>query len=511
MTQVALPTSAWTITSADVDVPNAVQKVLLVAQSVGGAAVADALNENVSDVAWPALAGIRSHAGQAFRAFKAIAPEVQIDFISLADGTTAAVKTVTFTSNATGVGTWHLVVGSEQNHTYEYTAVVGDTPTIVAAALEALIDLDLSCPFTASVAAGVITLTANDKGLVSEDITVGVTGDVPGQTVAVAQSIAGATDPTLTAKLNVVGERRYQAIIWPWADLTVVKAWLDPLFNLTNLIQDGIAICAFQDVHATLLTDLDPTHNSQSLAVYCDLQESNSDWLGGATPELNIVIQATVAAIRAKRLTTDSVISQYVTSSRALDQRGGTALASMPLFNTNLPSIGLTPGGLGFTSAEVGTLKDAGGFVIGRNPAGTAMLIGEVVTTYKTKPSGAADPTFEFVNYVDTISNVREYMQTNVKSHFAQSRLTEGNVIPGRDMVNELTFRGFVEKLYDDLAGSDFVLVQAGELARDFFKTNMTVVLDLAAGKITTTMKVPIITQFRSVVATIQVVFSTEE
>ena len=166
--------------------------------------------------------------------------------------------------------------------------------------------------------------------------------------------------------------------------------------------------------------------------------------------------------------------------------------------------------GDGFTDAEIETLHTDGAFVMGINSSGTNGLVGEVVTTYKTDPAANPDPTWKYLPYVDTSSNVREYMHNNLKKRFAQSRLTEGAVSRGRDMVNELVFRAYVEKLYSDLAGPGFVLVQDGEAALKFFKKNMTVVLDLSLGRITTTMLVPIVTQMREIVATLKISFSTE-
>ena len=81
-----------------------------------------------------------------------------------------------------------------------------------------------------------------------------------------------------------------------------------------------------------------------------------------------------------------------------------------------------------------------------------------------------------------------EYFFNNLKSRFAQSRLTEGDVLKGRDMANDLTIIAFCEKLYQDLSGTDYVLLQDGETAFKFFKDNITVVLDMANGKATITI-----------------------
>jgi hypothetical protein len=111
---------------------------------------------------------------------------------------------------------------------------------------------------------------------------------------------------------------------------------------------------------------------------------------------------------------------------------------------------------------------------------------------------------------VDTSSQAREYFHNNLLARFAQSRLTEGAVSRGRDMANEVVIKAYCEKLYQDLAGPDYVLVQDGEAAITYFKTNLTVTLDLALGKATITMLVPIVTQLRIIVATFKISFSTQ-
>jgi predicted extracellular nuclease len=132
------------------------------------------------------------------------------------------------------------------------------------------------------------------------------------------------------------------------------------------------------------------------------------------------------------------------------------------------------------------------------------------VTTYKTDSGANADITWKFLNYVDTSSNIREYMFNNYKSRFAQSRLTAGSVSRGRDMANDVIIRAYTEQLYKDLAGPNYVLVQDGEDAFVYFKENLTVTLDLGLGKATLTMFVPIVTQLRQIIATIKIAFDTE-
>jgi hypothetical protein len=244
--------------------------------------------------------------------------------------------------------------------------------------------------------------------------------------------------------------------------------------------------------------------------VNVDKLESETNFDGPAVPEMGLSKSAQLAGIAALRMTDGASIARFVTTTSSLDQFGGTALASLPYFNTPLPNMPLLKVGRGFTDVEIESLHDSGGYVMGLNVAGNAGIVGEVVTTFKTDAGGNPDPTWKYLNYVHTGTNVREYFFNNLKKRFVQSRLTQGAVSRGRDMVNEQVFRAFTEKLYLDLAGANFVLVQDGAAAITFFKDNLTVVLDLSLGKITSTMLVPIVTQARIIIATIKISFSTE-
>jgi len=145
---------------------------------------------------------------------------------------------------------------------------------------------------------------------------------------------------------------------------------------------------------------------------------------------------------------------------------------------------------------------------MGVNSGGTGALVGEVVTTYKTDAASNPDPTFQFLNYVDTESNIREYRWNNAKAQFAQSRLTAGAIARNRDMQNKATIRAFFEKLYKDTSGDDFVLTVKGDAAEAFYKDNLTVTLNTATGTATVTDETPIVTQLREVIMTMKVTFS---
>jgi len=55
----------------------------------------------------------------------------------------------------------------------------------------------------------------------------------------------------------------------------------------------------------------------------------------------------------------------------------------------------------------------------------------------------------------------------------------------------------------------DFVLLETGETALNFFDVNLIIAIDKALGKVTIQMTVPIVTQLREIAATMKIAFST--
>ena len=514
MSNALQPRVTGNIVGANVAVSNTPQKVLFVGQMVAaGSATGGNLYENIQDNSEDTLFGAASQLAGMIRAARKLNPVTRFDAIPLDDNGSgvAATGTIAFTGTITTAGTISITIGSELDYTFDLAVSVGDTATVIGDALVAAITANLDTPFTASNTTGTVTITAANDGTLGNFIgLVYDLGDSVGVTCALTAMASGATDPTLTGVFDVVGNNRYQGIVWPYfADTSEVRSFLDARFNVTNEVLDGVAITSSVDTLANHLTRLNAL-NSQSLVDICDETTNETAFKGPAQMELSYIKAAQFTAIRAYRLTADASISQFViTTNGPLDSIGGPALASKPYFNTPMPDLPLYATGRGFTDTEIEQLHDAGGTVIGNNSAGNTVVMGEVVTTYKTDTAGNADISFKYLNYVDTISNVREYYVNNYRTRFAQSRLTEGDIIAGRDMANALVIQAYSEQLYQDLSGPNFVLLQAGENALVFYKENFSVVLDLATGKATIQMVVPLVTQLREITATIKISFST--
>lgn len=514
MTIVAQPKVTVNIVNASQAVENTAQKVLFIGQKVAagsapdGVLVENILNDNSEDT----LFGVNSMLAGMVRAAKKENKVTIMDAIPLDDAAgTPATGTIVLAAGPAGeAGTFEVVIGSDKNHKYQIAVAASDNITAIGDAIEAAILADLDCPVTAANVAGTITMTADNDGTLGNDIGISISGTIADVTHSVTVMTGGATDPTLTNVFDVIGENRYQTIIWPYhADTSVLRTLLDARFNVDNKVQDGIGITASQDSLSNLNTLLSAL-NSQSLTYIADKAESETSYKGPAMMELSPVKSSSFGAIRALRLTDGASISAFIIATNGpSDSFGGPALASKPYFNTTLPNMPLIGTGRGWNDTEIEQLHDNGGSVFGNNSAGNTSIVGEVVTTYKTDSAANPDVSFKYMNYVDTASNAREYFFNNLKARFAQSRLTEGDVIRGRDMANDITILNFCEKLYQDLSGPDFVLVQAGETAFKFFKDNITVTLDLANGRATINMTAPIVTQLREILATFKIAFST--
>ena len=514
MTIIQQPKTTVNILGASIAVANTDQKVLFVGQKVAGGSVpSGSLVENILNNTEDDLFGANSMLAGMIRTARAQNPVTRFDAIPLDDagGGVDAAGTVVFAGTATEAGTLTVTVGSELNYTFDIAVANGDTATVVGAALVTAMTANLDLPAVGVNTTGSVAVTAINAGTMGNFIGLASSGTVAGLTVTLTALTSGATDPTFTGVFDIVGDNRYQGVVWPYfADTAEVRSFLDARFNVDNKVLDGVAFTSSVDTLANNLIRLDAL-NSQSLVDFVDKTTDTDTHKGPAQLELPQIKASQFAAIRGLRLTDGASIGSFVLAANGpRDSFGGPALASKPYFNTPTPDLPLVGIGKGWTDTEIEQIFDSGGSVLGNNVSSNAALVGEVVTTYKTDPAGNPDISFRFLNYVDTASNAREYFFNNLRKRFAQSRLTEGDVIQGRDIANALVIKAFCEKLYQDLSGVDFVLLQAGEEATVFFKNNLTVVIDLSIGRATITLVTPLVTQLRELLATMQIAFSTQ-
>lgn len=517
---IRLPDISMSLVSAQQKIPNDQQKLLYVGQMTTGTATSGLLYENIGNSnEQDALFGKNSMLATMIRAAKYYNKISRIDAIPLADngaGVKAAGE-VEFTGTATGSGTITVTIGSNGDlpllkHAYEIPVIATDTPTIIGDALVAAITADTTAPVTAVNTTGTVAITAIHKGTEGNFITISVSGSAASVTYTVTAMTGGASDPSLTSLFDVVGDIRYQSLVYPSYVRASAKTFLDARFNVDKKILDGVGFDCMTDTAANIVTAVNAL-NSQSCGVIANKKIATSFYTGSGIFEINTIIASQIAAIRALRLTDGTNIGRYVSATYgAKDSFGGMHIASLPYFNTIIPALPLEDSGKCFTDTELTSLSTAGAITIGNNIANTNVVMGTTVTTYKTDGAGDADVSFKYLEYVDTEVTCREYLYNNMRERFAQCRLTNGDVIVGYNMADEQVIKAFISGLYVDLA--DVALVRIGKDVATgidwltYFKQNLSVTLDMALGKATVTMLLPIVTQLRAIEMTIQVNFS---
>lgn len=508
----SFPNVTANILSAETAQTNDERSILITGCMISGTASTGALVENLTTEAeFNAAFGRTSQVAKAGRAIikalsiSKIKPKVAaIGLVDNASGV-AATGTVVFASNATAAGTITVYIDSLINGKYELAVAVGDTPTEIGDALEAAITANLDSPVSASNTTGTVTLTAANDG--TQGNTIGMKydiGDVEGTTVTLTAMASGATDPVLTSLFDVTADQRFTSVVYPaeWGTSTLTTD-LEAKFNVDNKVIDGVGIVCKNDTYANSNSALDAL-NFKTLTYIPNALIADADHKGGAIFENPIVLAAQAAAYRELRMTVLANTASIVTNGQSI---GGTFFAAIPYHNTPFINLPVIETGDDFSDIEAVELEASGGWLLRNNPANTVIISGEAVTTYKTDTLGNVDTTFKYVNYVDTLSNVREYFFNNLKADLSQHILTTGQLIGGRPMVNADGFIATMMGYYATLSGingdNNYVLLRAGSAESKAFKQAITdsIVINLSTGTITTASIANIVTQVRNIIS----------
>ena len=524
---ISLPTTTFNILPAIEDIGNTPHRVLLVGcQSVGSSAQ-DA-GVLVTDIGAEGqegdLFGSQSHLAMLVRNFRKYNKQTPVDAIGFTDagGALATGAINVLGTTATENRTVRVVIGSEDDISLPVSVVVGDTPTTTAAKIVAKINAVTIRPCSASNVAGAITLTMLDgwQGAIGNNVTIDVS-NMPAGLGIQSTAFTGGTLDAASGLGNVtalLANNRYQGIVWPGEiSYEILDEALTAAFNVENKIRDGQGFIYKIQTAANMVTYTEDLNNPLITvwgepAVSFSINGTTGDGAtgkGGVHREFADGIAAGFAAIRALRLTDNRDIAPFVIgTNQGKDQFGGIHTASLPYFNTPLTRLPRIRKGYGYTDLEVSELNEVGCSVIANNIPGTASITGHVLTTYKTDSAGNPNKSFKYLEYVDTIVAIREYFFNNCKAHFAQTRLTTGDLIPGYTMANEASIAAYLVSLYGDMAA--LPLAVAGEAAVKAFKKNLTVEIDAEEGTVYANMTVPIVVQLRTIIANIRIAFTPE-
>lgn len=444
--------------------------------------------------------GARTHAAMIARAIRKVNKYTEVDAILLDDASgTQATASYLLAGTATAAATVYLDVVSSTDHSYKVDIEVGDDEAAVTAKFLALTAADTSSPFTAAKSTvtntdDTLTFTATNDGTHANNWMIRLRGTMPaGITMALTGWASGATDPTLTSMFDPVANIRYQTVIWPEA-LTIadLATFIDARKNVDNDVKDGVAFLYSNDTFANVKTAALARDSSEIVMLWNEANDT-ATFKGPHIPEAPDVIAAQVAATRALRFEVGVSITSVVTSIEPLDQFGGIHTCTLPYFNTLFPNLATPERGTGATQAEQKELRGRGVAVIGANEQNNRIIAGTFVTTYQTDGAGNDDDSWQFLNWRDTHSVVREYFAVNLKKHFAQYRMSTGGAVPGYAVATEGLVRAYAMKLYRQLA--NLAITVESQEAIDAFRDTMVVTAVPASRKFDCYFDVPILSQ----------------
>ena len=293
-------------------------------------------------------------------------------------GAKARVATLTFTGNASAAGAVVVYIGDRR---IAVPVASASTPKATAAAVKAAIDRHTDVGFTATVAGGVVTLTATGSGAYGEAIplqhSLGADEALPGGiALAVATTTQGVGEPDLAALWAAIGDEQYNVIVTPWTSsvaLTSIETELAGRWGPTRPI-DGMAFAAAR----------------------------------GST--------ATVAAVANRRNSPHVVVMDAATSAspafRWAAAVGATVALHAPIdparpFQT-LPLTGISPPGLNArrTYTENNNFLKAG-IATHEVDDGGVVRIQRLITEYRKSPAGVDDTAYLDANTPLTLSYLR--------------------------------------------------------------------------------------------------------
>ena len=400
------------------------QKTLLIGQRLANGTIAANTPVDVfSDVDAATYFGRGSIAHLMARAALQANPYLALTMMGMDDAGAgvAASATVTLANAATSSGVLTLQVGDQ----YVQIAIAsGDANTVTAAALNAQIAKQPDLPVTATVASGVVTLTAKNKGTLGNGIKLFAATTTTGQTVTATSMSSGATDPTLATALAVVFAAGHDILISAWNDQTNLTALRTHLDSVSGPLEQRGAIGIYAHV-GTLSAATTLAAGVNSGRITC-----------GFVPAAYENVFEVAAAYGA-------VIASEEDPARPLNTLPLTGIMANPLANRssrteqeNLLYNGVTP-------TEVGP--------------GDIMQIVRAITTYTLDPQSVPDISLLDLTTIRTLDYVRKACRERIALRFPREKLSERTAAKVRsellDVLVKLEELEIVEHVADNAAG----------------------------------------------------------
>ena len=383
----------WNTKLAVRNLPTNRQRVLLIAQHTTNLGAVSALTDvySATEVAERYGAGSQAHL-MADAAIKAYA-NAALSIITLADHSAgvAASGKITITGNATTQGVLRVGIGNAD--VLMVPVAAGDSADTVGKAVKAAIAAQPGLPVSAAEAAGVVTITAKNKGAEGNAIRLLAACTAAGISTTVTAMASGLVNPDIAPALNAVVAEGHHIIACGINDET----------NLLKL-------------RAHLDTVASPMEKRWAIGVY------------GQTGTL---AQATTLA---GRLNHGHIVSAWYRGTPSLPCELAAAFAAVmaseedparPLNTLALNSIGVCESKDKTMRTEQENALYNGVTPIETSPAGTQAQIVRAITTYTKTANGTADESLLDVTTVRTLIYVSRACVDRIALRFPRDKLSD--------------------------------------------------------------------------------------
>ncbi|MFT8421712.1 MAG: phage tail protein [Gluconacetobacter sp.] len=401
---------------------------LIVGQISGGSATALTVYKNVSVTDGVALFGAGTALAAAVTAFLTARPYVPLDVVAVAPaaGAAAATGSFTVTTGPSSAGTTAVECnGKRVSFVVTSGMEVADVAAAIAAAWTTDIQQATGC--SASAAAGVVTITAREKGQFTNDLDLRVSAlgsdQVSGLGITCAAMTGGTGTPDLTGALALVQNSTYSSIVTCLNDTANLGVLRDEALRRfgamvarDTLVYFGLRASAGAAMAAV------PALNSKWAVALPLYRARVAPW----------VLAAACGAIGAQSLNTDPARQLRGLALTGLDGLGPDDIDQFPepVRNSLLLS--------GCSTVTVG--------------AGGGLAIERLVTTYTLDADGGQDLGWQDVMIPATVARVRYDWNSFVTATWPRAKLaddgsplaqtTTGNTDAATQVVTPSTLKG---------------------------------------------------------------------
>ena len=401
----------------------ATQRTLIIGQMLTNAAVnpnIPVIESSASNTAGISGAGSMLHNQMTAYLANDIAGEIYL--LPLVDETSmvAATGTITLTTAPNETGVISLYVAGQRVQT---TVLSTETVTSMATALTAAINATIALPVTAASAAGVITLTAKNKGSHgnSIDLRLNYLGSAGGEAtpdglgITLTALTGGAGAPDMTTALANLGDRTFDFIVTPYTDTTSLDA-------LKNLLSDSTGRWSYaSQLYGHVFGGVSGTYGQLTT-----LGEARNDQ------------HATLLGVY------DSPTPAYVWAAAATGAVAGSLRndPGRPLQTLSIAGVLAPPLASRFELTERNNLLYSG-----------------ISTTYQTDKYGDADDSYLQVETLFLLMFVTRFIRTQITSKFARMKLAADGTrfAPGSAIVTPNIIRAELIAQYTQLEYNGYV------------------------------------------------------